>query len=284
MGAVSPGPSTTGKRLVCRPLPRRFARLGLAALCALAACLVLLLSVGTARTAADLSLTVTFSAGGAVTVTLPDGTPVGSTSGSATVIPAGYYTLNLFGPGECINLPLFEVAGPGVALQDDMRGGEVSRNTLFANFLPNTTYTWHIDRSANVIHTFRTSSDVVGTQTSTPSSTPKSSSGQATSVDIVGADLLPSRGTIVGAVSAAGRLTLAFNGKSVSHLKPGKYKVAVSDESSSNGFLLQNAKKRTTTVTGAGFVGKHTVTVSLSAGKWLVLPKLGKASYSIVVS
>ena len=85
-------------------------------------------------------------------------------------------------------------------------------------------------------------------------------------------------------MSAAGRLTLAYKGKSVSHLKPGKYKVVVTDKSSSNGFLLQNAKKRTTTVTGAGFVGKHTVTVGLSAGKWLVLPKLGKASYSIVVS
>src|SRR6478672_9672504 len=170
MGAVSPGPSTTGMRLVGRLRSRAFVRVGLAALCALAACLALLPSVGTARTAADLSLTVTFTAGGGVTVTLPDGTPVGSTSGSATVIPAGYYTLNLFGPGECINLPLFEVAGPGVSLQDDMRGGEVSRNTLFANFLPNTTYTWHIDRSANVIHTFRTSADVVGTQSSTPTS------------------------------------------------------------------------------------------------------------------
>ena len=137
-------------------------------------------SVGQARRAADLSLTVSFSASGAVTVTLPDGTPVGSTSGAPTVIPAGYYTLNLFGPGECINLPLFELAGPGVNIQDDMLGGEVERNTLFATFLPNTTYTWHTDRNALVVHTFRTSSDVGRhPQTSTSSSTPKSSTGLA---------------------------------------------------------------------------------------------------------
>ena len=277
--AVSSGPSTTGMR---------HARLGFGLLCALTASfLVALLAVPTvaqARRAANLSLTVNFNANGVVTVTLPDGTPVGSTSGAPTVIPAGFYSLNLFGPGECINLPLFQLAGPGVNLQDDMLGGEVERNTLTATFLPNTTYTWHTDRNALVVHTFRTSGDVAGTPTPASPTTKPTSSKPLASEDVVGSALLPARGTIVGAVSAAGRLTLAYKGKSVTHLKPGNYTFTVTDKSSSNGFLLQKTNKRATSVTGTTFIGKHSVKVGLTAGKWLVLPKAGKASYSIVVS
>jgi hypothetical protein len=239
---------------------------------------------GQAGRAANLSLSINFTAAGVVTVTLPDGTPVGSTSGAPTVIPAGYYSLNLSGPGECINLPLFQLSGPGVNIQDDMLGGEVERNTLYATFLPNTTYTWHIDRAASIVHSFRTSGDVVGTQApSAPGPKPTSSTKPVASGDIVGSTLLPARGTITGAVSASGRITFAYRGRSVTHLKPGRYTFAVTDTSSSSGFLLQKGARRATTVTGAAFVGKRSVKVSLSAGKWLVLPAAGKASYSITV-
>src|SRR5262245_57514662 len=171
-----------------------------AALLGSAAILLLGAPTGHAARTANLSLNVNFTPAGVVTVTLPDGTPVGSTSGAATVIPAGYYSLNLSGPGECINLPLFQLTGPGVNIQDDMLGGEVEKNTLFATFLPNTTYTWHIDRSANVVHTFRTSSDVVGTQSPTTTTAKPTSTGKLKSEDVVGSALLPARGTIVGAV------------------------------------------------------------------------------------
>src|SRR5262245_46684159 len=255
-----------------------------AALLGSAAILLLGAPTGHAARTANLSLSVSFTAAGVVTVTLPDGTPVGSTSGAATVIPAGFYSLNLSGPGECINLPLFQLSGPGVNIQDDMLGGEVERNTLYATFLPNTTYTWRIDRNALVVHTFRTSSDVVGTQPAPTPATKPTSSGKLQSEDVVGSSLLPARGTITGAVSATGRITFAYKGQSVTHLKPGRYTFIVTDKSSSNGFLVQKGARRPTTVTGTTFVGKHSVKVSLSAGKWLVLPHTGKASYSITVS
>ena len=70
----------------------------------------------------------------------------------------------------------------------------------------------------------------------------------------------------------------------MTHLKPGRYVFVVTDKSSSSGFLVQKGGKRAKSVTGATFVGKHSAMVSLSAGKWLVLPNLGKASYSITVS
>jgi hypothetical protein len=255
-----------------------------AAFLCVAGIVVLPAGTGHAAPTANLSLSVSFTAAGVVTVTLPDGTPVGSTSGAPTVIPAGFYSLNLAGPGECINLPLFQLTGPGVNIQDDMLGGEVERNTLYATFLPNTTYTWHIDRSANVVHTFRTSSDVVGTQApAAPAPKPTSSTKPVSSGDIVGSSLLQARGTITGAVSASGRITFAYKGKSVTHLKPGRYTFAVTDRSSSNGFLVQKGTRRPTTVTGTTFVGKRSVKLSLGAGKWLVLPHTGKASYAITV-
>jgi hypothetical protein len=260
--------------------------LRLIALAALAAGLVVLSPVARGgRTATGPSLVVTFSPSGVVTVTLPDGTPVGTTSGPATVIPAGYYTLVLNGPGECINLPLWELRGPGVDINDDMLGGETDTHTLYANFLPNTVYTWHLDRSQSVVYSFRASSDVLATAPAGGSSgSPSGTSAKPTSQDIVGSAIAPFRGKITAAVSAAGRLTLAFGGKSVVRLKAGRYTIAVDDKSSSNGLLLQKPKHAAVSVTGGAFVGRRSKSVQLTAGRWLVLPRAGKPTYAILVS
>jgi hypothetical protein len=236
--------------------------------------------------AADLSLRISFTEAGAITVTLPNGSPVGTTAGSPTVIPAGFYTLLFYGPGECINLPLFQLRGPGVNINDDMLGGETDVHTLYATFVPNATYTWRSDRNTSLVYTFRASSDVVGTPStgSGSSGTSTGSNTKPTSQDITGSAIAPFRGTLTGAVSAAGRLTIAFKGKSVASLKAGRYTVAVTDRSSTDGFLLQKPTRKTVSVTGAMFVGKRSLSVTLTAGRWLVLPHLGKATYSIAVS
>jgi hypothetical protein len=254
----------------------------------LAAIVGLLTAAATApgARAATLALRISFTAAGAITVTLPDGSPVGTTSGAATVIPAGFYTLLFFGPGECINLPLFELRGPGVNILDDMLGGETDVHTLYATFLPNATYTWHSDRNSAIVYTFRASPDVVGTQPSGSGTSGGTSGTKAkpTSEDITGSAIAPFRGTLTGTVGAAGRLTVAFKGRSVTSLKAGRYTVAVSDQSSTNGFLLQKLTRAPVSVTGTMFVGKRSLSVTLTAGKWLVLPRLGKATYSIVVN
>jgi hypothetical protein len=256
------------------------------AVSALIAGLLMLVPTAQGRQVASLSLIVNFSDTGAVSVTLPNGTPVGTTSGTATVIPAGFYTLVLNGPGECINLPLLELNGPGVNIQDDMIGGETDTHNLYATFLPNSTYTWHLDRSQSVVHTFRTSADVVGTDPAGGSSSSSSSAKHPTptSQDIAGSAILPFRGVLTGAVSAAGRLTFAYKGKSVATLKVGRYTVAVTDKSSTNGFMLQKIRHATVSVTGKAFVGIRTASVNLTAGKWLFMPRTGKTTYSIVVS
>jgi hypothetical protein len=111
-----------------------------------------------------------------------------------------------------------------VNIQDDMLGGEVDTHSLPTFFAPNSTFTWHIDRSQSIVYTFRTSSDVVGSASTLTgsSSTSSGSSSGATSDDIVGSGLTASRGTLAGTVTPAGRVTIAYRGKSISSLKAGR--------------------------------------------------------------
>ena len=85
-------------------------------------------------------------------------------------------------------------------------------------------------------------------------------------------------------MSAAGRLTLAYKGKSVTSLTAGRYTITVTDKSATNGFMLEKIKHAAVSVTGVAFVGKRSASVNLTAGKWFFTPRLGKTTYSIVVS
>jgi hypothetical protein len=246
------------------------------------AAVLLLPSPAQARPAATPTIVVNFTPAGVVTVTL-NGAPLGTTSGAPTSISAGYYSLLLNGPGDCINLPLFELSGPGVNIQDDMLGGEVDTHSMPTYFAPNSTYTWHLDRSQSIVYTFRTSSDVVGSAATGGSSSSSSSKGPTpTSEDIVGSDLLPFRGTLTGSVTATGRLSLSFKGKSVSSLKAGRYTVSIVDRSSANGFVVKG-KRSSVAVTGMAFVGKRTARLSLTAGKWSFGPSAARAATSFFV-
>ena len=56
-------------------------------------------------------------------------------------------------------------------------------------------------------------------------------------------------------------------GKKVKTLKPGKYTITVSDKSSIHNFHLKG-KGLNKEITGVGFTGKKSVTVTLKAGKY----------------
>ena len=70
----------------------------------------------------------------------------------------------------------------------------------------------------------------------------------------------------------------------MSSLKSGRYKISVLDETSKSAFNLQRANKKPLTLSGRGFVGRRTVTVTLQAGQWLFYPSAGTKSYFIVYS
>lgn len=280
-GRPDSGPEKTGTRAT-----RRRAVLRLAAAVALLATLTLT-PTAQSRTTANLSLDVTFFTTGAISVTLPDGTAVGTQSGSPTSVPAGYYTVYLTGPGGCAELPYFDLQGPGVNVRNNLQDGEVMSTGFVADFLPSSTYTW-VDEATTpaVTHTFVTSADVVGSPPITPSPVPSSSTMHTTTVstqDVVGSGLPAIRGTLTGTVSAAGTLTLAYAGKSVTSLKPGRYKLTVIDKSKASGFILEATNRPAMTVTATRTFGTRTLTITLTAGRWFVTPRLlgKKLSFSV---
>jgi hypothetical protein len=243
----------------------------------------------TSSRAADQALYVTFHANHTITVTLLDGTPVGTTSGPPTVIPAGDYTLHLDNSDEVAG-PEFDISGPGVKVVDDLFFGEAPSATHRVTFQPSATYTWRDDARPSEVFVFTISA-------ATPSGSSGSSSGTTTgssssgssssskSSGVVGSGIksVPFRGTLAGTVSTAGRLTLTRNGKGVSTIKSGRYKITIDDKTSRSGFTVQEIRKQPVAVTGVSFVGKRSVTVELKAGQWFFYsPSAGKKNYFVV--
>jgi hypothetical protein len=254
--------------------------------------LVLALAVSArAGQAATPSLDVLFSATGSITVTLPNGSPVGVTAGAPTVIPAGYYTLLLSGPGGCTELPYFELTGPGVNVLDDLQLGELSAGDT-VDFQPDSTYTW-TDTGANpaVTYIFATSATVESTA---PAPTPSVSNANGgvsqgtrsttSSQDIVGSALATFRGTLSALVGSTGRITLAFDGRAVRTLLPGRYTVAVDDHSATNGLALEQVGHKPLSVSGVAFVGRHSLSVDLSGGQWFVSQRPAGKKYFFFVA
>ena len=120
---------------------------------------------------------------------LPDGTPVGTTSGAPTVIPAGYYTIHLSGLERRRRHALLHLTGPAVNVFENMNEGGVGSLTDNAYFMPLATYTWTNDSLPGVVYTFTASSVVLGTPPTTPVS-PKAGAPAASPVDI-GSDSEP---------------------------------------------------------------------------------------------
>ena len=245
--------------------------------------------VAEGRNAESLSLNVSFDYSGNIAVTLPDGTPVGVTSGSPTVIPAGFYTISLTQPG-CVDIPYFNLNGPGVSIADNLSGGEVTSSTDDADFLPNSTYTWDNDNDRAIVYTFVTSSQVLGTPPPPASAVLKlASEGQSSAqnrlanTDIVGSGLAPFRGTLDATVQASGRLSLAFGGRSVTKLSPGRYTIRVADKSSTSGLVLKKTKGRLMSVTSGKYTGVRSVALDLTSGSWMFAAEPGNSSFSIVV-
>jgi hypothetical protein len=245
---------------------------------------VVLVSTAQARTAANPVLRVNFQVDGSVTVTDGNGAPVGTRTGTPTVIPAGYYNVLLFGPGGCANVPYFTLKGPGESIVDNMDGGELSTNQYNAYFQPNATYTWHSDIDTTAVYTFATNGTLVGSPPSVvgPKGLSSSNHGTAQSVNPLGGNAPAFQGTLAALVSPSGKVSLTFKGKSVSNLTAGSYDVVVVDSSSSSGLMLQKIK-RVVTLTGLKFKGKHNGKVNLTAGKWLVMPRVGQTAYTLTV-
>jgi hypothetical protein len=237
------------------------------------------------RSSANPTIRVQFSLNGGITVTGPTGAPLGTTSGSPTAIPAGYYTVLLLGPGGCAVIPYFELKGPGENIANNLTEGELDNDSVNAYLQPNSTYTWRNRDVPGSVFTFTTTSEVQGTAPAVAGPKGNESANHTTvkSTDFVGSEILPARGTVTAAVSSAGRLSLAYKGKSIGRLNAGRYTIAVDDKSTTSGFVVQKQGQAATNVTTRTFVGKKSAKVELTAGRWIFSPGGGKQAYTIAV-
>ena len=237
-----------------------------------------------AHGAASLALEVTFSANGTITVMLPDGTPVGSTSGAPTVIPAGYYTILLSGPmGLAAGLPYFHLSGPGVDLLSNLNEGGLASDDESATFAPSSSYTWTDDSMPGVVWTFTTSSQSVGAPPAAPVS--PDSGPPAPGSDVVGSAIVPERGTISAVLSADGALTVRLDGKRTTSLAAGRYRIAVTDGSERSGLTLAKQGHPAESLSGVAFHGRRSFAVDLTAGRWTFARSPGgRAASSLLVS
>ena len=259
------------------------------------ACVGLLVLVGAlgipSSGAADLpSLNVFFQKDRTFLLSLADGTPVGGSSAPGTTIPAGTYRVNVDDTAQAVMQ--FHLAGPGVELITNMTFGEDAAQTLVETFQANSTYTYRDDFQPSLVRYFSTSSTTIssggsggGASTgSTPTKSQSAGASPATSQDIVGSGVAPFRGALDGIVFKGGKLSLTRNGKAVTSLKTGRWTFAVDDESKTAGFTVKSLRGEPFTVTSAGFVGSHSVTLMLRAGRWFFFTGGGKQTTFFVVS
>ena len=224
-------------------------------------------------------LYVTFSANGTASVSTGDGTTVDTSSAVPTVIPGGYYTLMFEAADACLPLPYFRLSGPGVDVVTLAASGVQSTLPTFVHLLPASTYSWIDSATPGVAFQFSTSSQVVGS----PPASPARSPGTFSSKDIVGSGIHPSVRSLSATIAANGKVTLLHAGKSPSNLKAGRYTFTIVSHDPHSGFAIERPASHTIAVARGAFTGKQSVSVRLTAGKWIFIATPSKASSSFVI-
>ncbi len=282
--------SDGGVRILIVPTERRFrvraASLKGALACLIVACGLLIPGAGTAaaRSAASPIIFVNFFANGQITVTTADGSALGTTSGTPTAIPAGYYTFEFSGPGGCSALPYFHLSGPGTDIVTNGNEGQVFHPPSGATLLPSSTYSWTDAAFPDVVYQFSTTAEVVGEPPPTQTNPSSGSGATVSSQGVVGSALLPFLGSLSGTISASGKVSLLRGGKPVTSLKAGRYTLNVVSKSPRSGFVIERQESKKVAVARGAFSGKRSVAVSLTAGTWVFMVMPGKSSSSFAVS
>lgn len=240
------------------------------------------------------------------TITTDSGAPVG------TIAPGTYQvqvsTPQVFAdvwetgdPGDeyCGGEVQFSMTGPGLSYSTTLQEGDEDFASFSATLAPSSTYV-AVDNTQPTVARVSFTTAATGTPT-----TPASPSGSASGSSSGGSSVTSSGGassalgtpiasttapvalvgTLTGTVSARGKLSLTFKGKPVATLTAGRYTIVVTDNSKTSGFIIQQTAHPAITISHAGARGKHTATVTLTAGQWLFYPSVvGAKSYFVVVS
>jgi len=220
-------------------------------------------------------------------LTYDDGSPVGSQSRVPPTIPPGTYTVRVIDDTTQHN---FHLTGPGVEQSTGI--GDMGSPTWTVTFQAGGQYEFVCDEHPDFMFGFfngagagsGTSSGGTssGGTSSGGSSSGGSNSGGTSSGGTIsqGGAHTSLLGTLIGRVNPSGKLTLTYGGIPVTKVKAGRYKITVADKTPSRSFTVQRVGHAATTVSGVSFVGTHSVTLSLLAGKWTFFTSAGTKSSS----
>jgi hypothetical protein len=199
--------------------------------------------------------------------------------------PVAFGTLPSPGPGSdmtaCLGAPQFQLTGPGVDLFTTMTAGCEADKIFTETFQPSATYVAQDLNQPSVAH---------GSFSTLASGTPIAPTityggGKGTpevSTDIVGS--LAVVGTLNAMVSG-GKPALTTKGKTVSSLKAGRYKLTITDRDAKAGFMILGpTSKAPTSLSGVKFVGKRSVAIKLTVGRWTYYTDLGSVKFFRVTS
>jgi hypothetical protein len=243
--------------------------------------------------AAAPQLRLNLNVGRFLEVITASGTHIRTSTAPGTVIPPGTYAAVIsteIGDAEDTH-HMFHLSGPGQNLQTDLLGGDNPTELYVVTLQPSSTYVFEDDRNSQysrvVFSTSAAPAADTGSSTTTSSPTGSSSTTKETSntaMDLTGSRVVHYRGALAGSVTTAGKLGLTFNGKKVSSLRAGRYKVSVLDETAKTAFTLQRQGKQPVPVSGRVFVGRRTMTLTLKAGQWVYYSTPARKSYFVVVA
>jgi hypothetical protein len=212
------------------------------------------------------------------------GSIVADSAGAATTtLPPGPYQLsittplpdNMWSSSICTEAD-FSLSGPGVSYSSYLGTGTGPNGATFDITLqPASTYTMvdqtHPTEPIVITTTATGSSSSLLPATMTSAPLPITATSQS---DLIGshtrATTPPFRGMLHAAVTAAGRVTLAFGGSAVTTLKAGRYTVVLSDRFTKGGVALRASGGTSQTLAAGAFAGSRGVRVTLTAGQWSV--------------
>jgi hypothetical protein len=202
-----------------------------------------------------------------------------------TPVPFGTIPKNFSDMTACKGMPQFQLTGPGVNIATTLTAGCESDESYPATLQPNATYV-AVDLNQPTVARVSFTTQSSGTPQKITSPYTSTSFGKGTpNQSIVGSGLTGAKGTLAGVLTPRGMVTLTMKGKPVTKLAPGKYTFSISDQSAKASFDLLGPKSaRKQNLTGGSFVGKKSVTVTLTQGRWTFLSGLGQIHFFTVGS
>ena len=188
-------------------------------------------------------------------------------------------------PGDmtgCHGWVQFSLTGPGVNLATTLDVG-CDSNLLLppTTFKPSSTYL-AVDNNQPAVARATFTTAATGAPP-TPSSSPydaTSGKGDVQQTLLASGSVLAS---LNGSVSSKGLVSLLERGHAIKSLPAGKYRFTILDKDTKGGFSILGPKStKVSALTSGGYVGRKTVTLNLTTGRWVFYSNVGKQSTFVV--